>query len=108
MQKLNAEIRRALETSEVRDRLRHDGITPNRLDPKEFTAFVADELRRWGPIVRQIRRQERLVRGQSPKLDSEFVAFLFERLVDPAAVDGAGFDLLHRRGFLREDRPART
>ena len=53
VQKLNAEIRRALETSEVRDRLRHDGITPNRLDPKEFTAFVADELRRWGPIVRK-------------------------------------------------------
>ena len=52
VQKLNAEIRRALETSEVRERLHHDGITPNRLDPKEFTAFVADELRRWGPIIR--------------------------------------------------------
>jgi tripartite-type tricarboxylate transporter receptor subunit TctC len=52
VQKLNAEIRRALETSEVRERLRHDGITPNRLDAKEFTAFVADEIRRWGPIVR--------------------------------------------------------
>ncbi|HET7669966.1 MAG TPA: tripartite tricarboxylate transporter substrate binding protein [Burkholderiales bacterium] len=50
--KLNAEIRRAMETSEVRERLRHDGITPNRLDAKEFTAFVADELRRWGPTVR--------------------------------------------------------
>ena len=49
---LNTEIRRALETSEVRERLRHDGITPNRLDAKEFTAYVADELRRWGPIVR--------------------------------------------------------
>jgi tripartite-type tricarboxylate transporter receptor subunit TctC len=52
VQKLNAEIRRALETTEVRERLRHDGITPNRLDAKEFTAFVADELHRWGPIVR--------------------------------------------------------
>src|SRR3954469_4643463 len=52
VEKLNAEIRRALETSDVRERLRHDGITPNRLDAKEFTAFVADELRRWGPIVR--------------------------------------------------------
>src|SRR3954466_1139392 len=53
VQKLNAEIRRALETTEVRDRLKNDGITPNRLDAKEFTAFVADELRRWGPIVRK-------------------------------------------------------
>ena len=50
--KLNAEIRRAMETSEVRERLKHDGVTPNRLDAKEFSAFVADELRRWGPIVR--------------------------------------------------------
>jgi tripartite-type tricarboxylate transporter receptor subunit TctC len=53
VQKLNTEIRRALETSEVRERLRHDGITPNRLDAREFTAFVADEIRRWGPIVRK-------------------------------------------------------
>src|SRR3954467_823695 len=53
VQKLNAEIRRAQETTEVRDRLKNDGITPNRLDAKEFTAFVADELRRWGPIVRK-------------------------------------------------------
>src|SRR5436309_7021562 len=50
--KLNAEVRRALETSDVRDKLRHEGITPNRLDAKQFTAFVADELQRWGPIVR--------------------------------------------------------
>jgi tripartite-type tricarboxylate transporter receptor subunit TctC len=50
--KLNAEVRRALETTEVRQRMRHEGIVPNRLDAKEFTAFVADELRRWGPIVR--------------------------------------------------------
>ena len=50
--KLNAEVRRALETSDLRQRMRHEGIVPNRLDAKEFTAFVADELRRWGPIVR--------------------------------------------------------
>ncbi|HUQ75363.1 MAG TPA: tripartite tricarboxylate transporter substrate binding protein [Burkholderiales bacterium] len=52
VQRLNAEVRRALETTEVRERLRHDGISPNRLDEEEFAAFVADELRRWGPIVR--------------------------------------------------------
>ena len=50
--KLNAEVRRALELSDVRAKLRHEGITPNRLDAKEFTAFVTDELRRWGPTVR--------------------------------------------------------
>jgi tripartite-type tricarboxylate transporter receptor subunit TctC len=52
VERLNAEVRRALELSDVKERLRHEGITPNRLDAKEFTAFVADELRRWGPIVR--------------------------------------------------------
>jgi tripartite-type tricarboxylate transporter receptor subunit TctC len=52
VEKLNAEVRRALELTEVRAKLRHEGITPNRLDAKEFTAFVTDELRRWGPIVR--------------------------------------------------------
>src|SRR5436190_14827329 len=50
--KLNAEVRRALELSDVRAKMAHEGITPNRLDAKEFTAFVTDELRRWGPIVR--------------------------------------------------------
>jgi tripartite-type tricarboxylate transporter receptor subunit TctC len=52
VRQLNAEVRRALELPEVRERLRHEGIGPNRLDAKEFAAFVADELRRWGPIVR--------------------------------------------------------
>jgi len=50
--RLNEEVRRALELPEIRQRVKHDGIVPNRLDAKEFTAFVGDELRRWGPIVR--------------------------------------------------------
>jgi tripartite-type tricarboxylate transporter receptor subunit TctC len=50
--RLNAEVRRALELSDVRTRLRTEGISPNRLDAKEFTAFVSDELHRWGPTVR--------------------------------------------------------
>jgi len=50
--KLNAEVRRAMELSDVRQRMRHDGVVPNKLDAKQFTAFVAEELRRWGPIVK--------------------------------------------------------
>jgi tripartite-type tricarboxylate transporter receptor subunit TctC len=50
--RLNAEVRRALELPEVRERVRHDGVVPNRMDAAEFTAFVTDELRRWGPVVR--------------------------------------------------------
>lgn len=52
VERLNVEVRRALELPEIRERVRHDGIVPNRMDAREFTAFVSDELRRWGPIVR--------------------------------------------------------
>ena len=50
--RLNAGVRLALEQGEVRERIRNEGIVPNRLDAREVTAFVADELRRWAPIVR--------------------------------------------------------
>lgn len=50
--KLNAEVRRALLLPDVRERLRPDGIEPGTLDPKAFTEFVAAEIKRWGPVVR--------------------------------------------------------
>jgi tripartite-type tricarboxylate transporter receptor subunit TctC len=50
--KLNAEVREALKSPQVRERVRHDGIEPNDLDAKQFTAFVAEELKRWAPIVK--------------------------------------------------------
>jgi tripartite-type tricarboxylate transporter receptor subunit TctC len=36
----------------VRERLRPEGIEPGDLDPQQFTAFVAAELKRWAPVVR--------------------------------------------------------
>jgi tripartite-type tricarboxylate transporter receptor subunit TctC len=50
--KLNAAVREALKAPKVRERLAGDGIEPNDLDPKQFTAFVAEELKRWAPIVK--------------------------------------------------------
>ena len=50
--KLNAEVRRILHLAEVRERLRPDGIETNNLDAREFTTFVATEIRRWGPLAR--------------------------------------------------------
>jgi len=50
--KLNAEVRQALKAPKVRERLRGDGIEPNDLDAKQFTAFVGQELKRWEPIVK--------------------------------------------------------
>src|ERR1051325_1300205 len=43
----------------------------------------------------------------APPGPSDLVAFFPQRLLDPAAVDGAGVDLLHRRSFLLEDRLGR-
>ena len=50
--RLNAEVRRILQLSDVRERLRPDGIEPGTLDAKAFTEFVAAEVKRWGPVVR--------------------------------------------------------
>jgi tripartite-type tricarboxylate transporter receptor subunit TctC len=50
--RLNAEVRRILQLPEVRERLRLEGIEPGDLDPQQFTAFVAAELKRWAPVVR--------------------------------------------------------
>ena len=50
--KLNAEVRRALQSPELRERLRLDGAEPNDLDAAAFTEFVRAELARWTPIVR--------------------------------------------------------
>jgi tripartite-type tricarboxylate transporter receptor subunit TctC len=50
--RLNAEVGRALELPDVRERLRPEGIVPNHMSAAEFTAFVTDEIRRWTPVVR--------------------------------------------------------
>ena len=50
--KLNAEVRRILQLTEVRERLRPEGIESGTLDEKAFTEFVAAEIKRWAPVVR--------------------------------------------------------
>jgi tripartite-type tricarboxylate transporter receptor subunit TctC len=50
--KLNAEVRRALKEPDVRQRLRPEGIEPGDLDPQQFTAFLESELKRWAPVVK--------------------------------------------------------
>ncbi len=50
--RLNAEVRRALQSPELRERLRLDGSEPNDLDAAAFTEFVRAEVARWTPIVR--------------------------------------------------------
>jgi len=52
VERLNAEVRRSLQLADVRERLKPEGIEPGRLDAREFANFVAEEVKRWGPIVR--------------------------------------------------------
>ena len=52
VERLNNEVNRALDLTEVRERLKPEGIVPQRLTAKEFTGFVADEVQRWAPVVR--------------------------------------------------------
>jgi tripartite-type tricarboxylate transporter receptor subunit TctC len=50
--RLNSEVRRVLQLSDVRDRLRGDGIEPNQLDAKAFSEFMTSEVKRWSAVVR--------------------------------------------------------
>jgi tripartite-type tricarboxylate transporter receptor subunit TctC len=36
----------------VKERLKPEGIEPGRMDAREFSIFVAEEVKRWAPIVR--------------------------------------------------------
>jgi tripartite-type tricarboxylate transporter receptor subunit TctC len=52
VEKLNAEVRKALNAPDTRARLRPEGIEPGDLSARAFTAFVAAEARRWAPVVK--------------------------------------------------------
>jgi tripartite-type tricarboxylate transporter receptor subunit TctC len=52
VQRLNVEANRALELSEVRERLKPEGIVPTPMTAREFAAFVAEEVKRWAPVVK--------------------------------------------------------
>jgi tripartite-type tricarboxylate transporter receptor subunit TctC len=50
--KLNGAIAKALQAPEVRERLISQGANPVSNTPEEFTAFVRDEIARWGKVVK--------------------------------------------------------
>ncbi len=53
--RINAEVIRALKQPDVRERLQRDGIDPEPLDPAAFAAFVKSEIGRWTPIIKAAR-----------------------------------------------------
>jgi len=52
VERLNGEVRKALEAPDTRERLRPEGIEPGKLSAAEFSSFVASEVKRWAPIVK--------------------------------------------------------
>ena len=50
--RLNADVRRILQLPDVRERLRPEAIEPGDLDPVQFAAYMAAEVKRWAPVVR--------------------------------------------------------
>jgi tripartite-type tricarboxylate transporter receptor subunit TctC len=50
--RLNAAVNQALAAPEVRAALTKLGSDPKSGTPQEFAAFIADEVRTWGKVVR--------------------------------------------------------
>jgi tripartite-type tricarboxylate transporter receptor subunit TctC len=51
--KLNAEIRRIMQTPELRARLDNEGAIPAAGSPEEFAAFIVSEIARWGAVLKR-------------------------------------------------------
>jgi len=51
--RLNAEVRKALQQPEVRERLQRDGIEANQLSPAAFGDYLSSEIKRWGPVIQK-------------------------------------------------------
>ena len=55
IQKLNAELKKALQNPEVKEKLAQQGAEPLGSTPEEYGAYIAKEIDRWGKLVRQAR-----------------------------------------------------
>ena len=51
--KLNAEIRRIMQTPDLRARLDNEGAIPAAGSPEEFAAFIVSEIARWGAVLKR-------------------------------------------------------
>jgi tripartite-type tricarboxylate transporter receptor subunit TctC len=53
IQKLNGELVRALESTDVRERLQAQGAEPMPGSPEAFASFMQEEMAKWAPVVKQ-------------------------------------------------------
>jgi tripartite-type tricarboxylate transporter receptor subunit TctC len=51
--RLNGEIRRIMQTPELRTRLDNEGAIPAANSPEEFGAFIVSEIARWGAVLKR-------------------------------------------------------
>jgi tripartite-type tricarboxylate transporter receptor subunit TctC len=51
--RLNTTLNAALSDPEVRDRLARAGVTPSPGSPEEFARYLAEEITRWGRLIRE-------------------------------------------------------
>jgi tripartite-type tricarboxylate transporter receptor subunit TctC len=51
VKRLNADARKAMQASDVRERFAAEAIEPNELDAAAFTDFVRAEIKRWRPVI---------------------------------------------------------
>ena len=58
--KLNAEIVRALNAPEVKEKLLAMGSDPVGDTPEEFAAYIREELERWGKVIKENKIRERM------------------------------------------------
>lgn len=53
IQRLNAEVAKALQSSEVRQKLALQGVEALGSTPDEYGVYVRDEISRWASVVKQ-------------------------------------------------------
>ncbi len=51
--RLQQEVARALQTTEMRDKMAQQGAEPGGISPVDFASMVRDETRRWGDVVKR-------------------------------------------------------
>lgn len=54
VEKINEQVNKALRQSDVREKLRTEGIDSFDMDPEAFTAFFQKEIQNWSPVAKSI------------------------------------------------------
>ncbi len=53
IQRLNAEVMKALQSPEVRQKLALQGVEPLGSSPEEYAVYIKEEIARWDRVVKQ-------------------------------------------------------